>query len=97
MDNRINNLEMLSRCPVCKSKLKRDDLTLVFRGETRTVFHASCSKCHISSLIFLSNSKKGILGMGMITDLDKSEVKERLKAKIITADEVIKTYISLES
>lgn len=97
MNGKTNNLEILSRCPICKSKFKPNDLSLVLEKEFKTIFHATCSKCQTSSLILLSSGSKGLLGVGIITDLDKSEVKKKLNTKAITADEIIDVYKLLKS
>ncbi len=97
MNDKTNNLEVLARCSFCKAKLNRHDLTLVLEKRQQTVFHATCSQCQTASLILISGGDKGLLGVGMITDLDKEEVKKKLVTEAITADEIINVYAALKN
>jgi hypothetical protein len=94
--NKTDNLEALSRCGVCRSRFSKNDLFLISNEPAKTIFHATCSGCRTSVLILLSNSQNGLLGMEMITDLDREEVKEKLNTRAITADEVLKVYKALK-
>lgn len=87
-----NNLNILSSCAICRNKLKRENLTLVLKQSQKLIFHATCSKCHAGTLITLSGGQKGLIGIGMVTDLDKSEVREKLNFNAISADELIEAY-----
>ena len=97
MSDKTNNLEILARCSFCKAKLNHHDLTLVLEKERQTIFHATCSQCQTSSLILISSEGKGLLGVGVITDLDREEVKKKLATEVITADEVINVYTALKN
>ncbi len=97
MKDKTNNLKVLARCSFCKAKFNQNDLILVFKKNQQSVFHATCSHCQIASLILISDEEKGLLGVGTITDLDRAEVKNKLKTEAITADEVISVYTALEN
>ena len=91
-----NNLGLLSSCSICKKRFSKKDVVLISRQEGKTILHATCSQCHTLALIVLSNEQKGFLGMGMITDLDQQEVKEKLQMKAISSDEIIDMYKTIE-
>lgn len=95
MLNKTNNFSLLSDCSVCKKKLKNNDLTVIFERGMKTIFHTTCSNCHTSSIISLSGGQKGLLGVGILTDLDKEEVKKKLLMDAISADEIIEVYKSI--
>ncbi len=97
MSNKINNLEILAKCSFCKAPLNKNDLTLISEKNQQSIFHATCSQCQTSSLILISNEGKKVLGVGMITDLDKEEVKDKLETPVITADEIINVYASFKN
>lgn len=65
---------------------------MVHEGEDRTIFHTSCANCFTDSLVFLNESSKGIAGMSMATDLDRSEVREKFIQKKITTDDIVDVY-----
>lgn len=96
MKDKAHNLEILSHCGVCRTRFKGTDLALLAEKPLKTVFHATCPKCETAVLIFLSSGPKGLVGMEMMTDLDKDEAKEKLSLKAITTDEVIDAYKSLK-
>lgn len=96
MTDKTDNLEVLSRCGVCRSRFGRGDLLLVSDRPAKTMFHATCPKCHAATLIVLSSDQKGLVGMETITDLERDEVKEKLNRRAITADEVIEVYKALK-
>ena len=97
MKDKTNNLEVLARRSFCKAKFNRYDLTLISEKSQQSIFHATCSQCQTASLILISNEEKGLLGVGMITDLDREEVKKKLKTEAITADEIINVYTALKN
>ena len=40
----------------------------------------------------MSENQKGLVGVGVLTDLDKEEVAEKIKSGAISSDEIIDTY-----
>jgi folate-binding Fe-S cluster repair protein YgfZ len=92
MKNKTSKLDLLSSCAVCRRKLTQTDISLVLDKMGKTIFHVTCANCRTSSLISLSNGQKGLLGIGMITDLDRYEVKEKLVMDAISVDEIIEVY-----
>lgn len=97
MTEKTDNLEVLSRCGVCRSRFGKADLFLISDEPAKTIFHATCPNCRAATLIVLSSGQKGVVGMETLTDLEREEVKERLNTRAITADEVIEIYKALKS
>ncbi len=91
-----NNLGSLSSCSICRKEFSKKDVILISQQEGKVILHTTCSQCHTSALIVLSDEQKGFLGMGIITDLDQQEVKEKLQMKAISSDEIIDIYKTIE-
>jgi len=90
--NKNNNLDFLSKCPFCGNAPQRVNLTVIEERDQRTTFHASCSRCRTSSIVVISSLQAGIVSIGIATDLDKNEVKNKFSEKALSADEVIDAH-----
>jgi len=89
----IPNLDILSQCSVCQAKIERRDILIVHKEGGRTIFHSTCSRCKaLSILVITDDHQKGIIGVGMATDLDRTEFSEKFLGKSITTDEIIDVY-----
>jgi hypothetical protein len=97
MANKNNNLDFLSRCSFCGSLLEEGNLTVLEEQEHKTVFHISCSHCETALISILSGNQGGIVSLGVATDLDKNEVKNKFSKETISADEVIDAHEFIES
>ena len=92
MQEKRKNLDLMLNCSVCASALEERDIILIDEKETKTIFHTTCQKCLTSALIFLSRAEKGMISVGMITDLNRNEARGMFNRKAISADEVIEVY-----
>lgn len=82
----------VSDCVICKNKLRSEDFILVLRDENKSIFHITCSSCLTSSIFVLLSEEQNILGAVSMTDLERDEIKEKMKMKSISADEIIEIY-----
>jgi hypothetical protein len=87
-----NNLDFLSKCSFCGGGFSVENLVLLEEKEQKTVLHVSCSRCKTSAIFFLSHNQAGTLSLGIMTDLDKKEVKNKFSKNAVNADEVIDAY-----
>lgn len=92
MQEKGKNLDLMLNCSVCSSAFEERNVVLVKEQEAKTIFHATCQKCLTASLIFLSRTEKGMMSVGMATDLDRIEASDVFNKKAISADEVIEVY-----
>lgn len=71
---------------------------LVLEEETnKTTLHVTCESCKVSSLVFISSGKMGIVSLGMLTDLTREEAKGLFKGEAISTDQVIEVHEYLKS
>lgn len=92
MGKNNNNLDFLSKCNFCGSPLNQNDLTILENKDKNNTFHITCGKCQSCAIVFFSVNQTGIVSVGMATDLDKSEVKEKFRKEAVSADEVIDAH-----
>jgi len=87
-----NELGGMAKCPVCEKKYKKESATVLEAGQKRNTIHFTCDHCKMSSLVFLSQNQTGTVGVGILTDLDKSEVKSVFQKEAISADQVLSVH-----
>lgn len=92
MQNKQNNLNFLAKCSFCNKKFVQSEMLLLNEQENKTIFHTTCSKCNTSTLVFLSSNEKGIVSVGMSTDLTGKDAKIFFGKEAINADEIIDMY-----
>jgi len=92
MGKNNNNLDFLAKCYFCGSALSGKNLISLENKDKKNTFHVTCSKCQTSAIVFFSVNQTGIVSVGMATDLDQNEVKEKFLQKAISADEVIDAH-----
>lgn len=92
MQGKGKNSDLMLNCSVCSGAIEDRSIILVDEKEARTIFHSTCQKCLTATLIFLSQTEKGMMSVGMATDLNRDEVQEMFSRNAISADEVIEVY-----
>ena len=97
MKKSINNLDGLMKCPLCNKKYGQAKILILEEEKNRTTLHVTCESCKISSLVFISSGKMGIVSLGMLTDLTREEAKALFKNEAISADQVIEIHEYLKN
>jgi hypothetical protein len=93
---RGQNMDFLSKCTFCGADYEADDLTVLEEMEQKTTLHVTCGQCLTAAIFFLSNNQSGIVSLGMATDLDKEEVRQKFSRTVVSADEVIDVHQMVE-
>lgn len=86
------NLKNLTKCPLCKAKYDNSQTFVLEEAAHRTIFHLTCSKCQSAIFAFITESKQGIVSLGLATDLTAQEAREMFKKSPIDKEEVLKVY-----
>ena len=92
MQEKKKNLDLALNCPACGSLIEESSANFINERETKTIFHTICKKCQTASLIFVFQTEKGMMSVGMATDLNREEALGIFDLKAISADEVIEVY-----
>jgi hypothetical protein len=93
----LDNLEHLTKCPLCGKKYQYGNTLLLEETEERTAFHLTCDSCKTAILVFLSAGRLGIASVGMITDLCREEAKKLFGQEAVTANQVIEVHEFLKN
>lgn len=92
METPLNNLENLAKCPICSKKYGQNKILLLEDESNRTTLHVTCENCKVSSLVFISSGKLGVVSLGMLTDLTREEARIIFKEEAISTDQVIEVH-----
>lgn len=88
--------EQMTKCPFCSSTFAQEDFVHVQEDDTKTIAHATCSRCR-SSLLLISNvGQFGIMNIGVPTDLSSGEAGRLLRSKKISSDQVLEVHSFLK-
>jgi hypothetical protein len=93
----INNLENLAKCPICNKKYGQAKILVLEEEMNRTTLHVTCENCKLSSLVFISSGKIGIVSLGMLTDLTRDEARSLFKGEAVSSDNVIEVHEHLKN
>ncbi len=83
---------ILESCFFCNNDYLQSDILPLEEKNQKVVFHATCSKCNVSVLIFSSVTNMGIVNLGMATDLDKKEVRKMFCNDTIDVDDILEMH-----
>lgn len=89
MQGLSNDLSHIAKCPVCEKKYKKESATVLEIGQKRNTVHFTCESCQVASLVFISKEQAGIVGVGILTDLVKNEVRNVFQKEAVSADQVL--------
>jgi len=89
-------LRLMQQCPVCQAKFTPDlAKVLAKRGEVQLI-HITCQRCHNALLAVIVVSALGMSSVGMVTDLNATDVKRLEKKSAITEDELLNFHALLK-
>jgi len=92
-----NNLDFLSKCYFCGNTLSQNAVTILENKDKNNTFHITCGSCLTSSIVFFSVNQTGIVSVGVATDLNKDEVREKFLREAVSVDEVIDAHQFISS
>lgn len=96
MNSSIETVRSFARCPVCNKRYASASVTPVVEGEARTVVHVLCASCRVSSILFVSENQWGIASIGILTDLNGEESKQKIVAESVSTNDALEAYTSLK-
>lgn len=92
MKRPANNLEHLTKCPLCQKEYGNFNITILDQKRGKATLHLTCEYCQTASLVFVIVNQSGILSLGMVTDVTKEEAKRMLNREAVSADDVVEIY-----
>jgi len=97
MKTPFNNLDHLTKCPVCNSAYRNIKTFILKEEGNRTALHITCNRCNVSTVVFVSMNKIGIVSLGVLTDLKGEEAKKFFGNEVISEDCVIEVHEFLKN
>ena len=86
-----------ANCPVCNSKYAAGEMTVLESGQKRNALHFTCKNCKVSSLFFITENNIGMVGVGVLTDMSKSEVGIFFRKEAVSVDNVLEVHDFLKN
>jgi hypothetical protein len=85
-----------AKCPVCGREFRGTEGTqIVADSPSGAVAHFTCDDCRSSVVVSVRSEERGLVGMGMLTDLNPSEAKRFLvQGKPVSEDDVLGVYVA---
>lgn len=91
-----NNLEHLTKCPLCRKEYGNFNITILDQKRGRATLHLACEYCQTASLVFVVVNQSGILSLGTVTDVTKEEARRVMNRDAVSSDEVVEIYERLK-
>ncbi len=91
------SLKVIAICPVCQNKYEPQAIKIVEQQSDAFVFHINCGKCNSSVLAYAVQTPMGVTTIGLLSDLQATEVKKFLRQNAITEDDVLQVYETIHS
>ncbi|MFA6427988.1 MAG: hypothetical protein WCW02_00390 [Candidatus Buchananbacteria bacterium] len=83
------SLKLVAFCPVCQMRYNPLQAQVVSEREGAHLLHIKCHNCYSSILALILANNFGVSSVGLITDLDGSEVIKFKDYAQISDDEVL--------
>jgi len=82
-------LNVISRCPVCGSVYNTQKARLFAQKEKAQMIHFACENCQGNFIAMVMSMNHGLSTIGLVSDLDFEDAKNKITLPEITLDEVI--------
>lgn len=80
-------------CPLCGRGLVNDQVDIIGSNNNQMMVYTTCSSCGVGLIAKVSWLPQGLVGLGILTDLTREEVKQVINTIPISADEVLTVKI----
>lgn len=88
-------LKLISYCPVCNNRYDQVEAKILEERDDAYLVHLKCRRCYSSVIALITAGALGVTSVGLITDLESTEVMKFRGQPNITADDVIKIHLLL--
>ncbi|MBD3238819.1 MAG: hypothetical protein GF332_04245 [Candidatus Moranbacteria bacterium] len=89
-------LQIPENCPSCGKKYSQTKINILSNQENSVLIHITCSNCLTSVISSIALEGPRVTAVGMLTDLDKSDLKLFNQRETITVDHVIEMHEIIE-
>ena len=95
-DNWREALKIISRCPICGETYHAEEAKLFAKHETASLVHITCHHCQSSFVAMIVMLGQGLSSVGMVTDLNFTDIERLHKVSPLTTDEMIEGYQQIQ-
>jgi uncharacterized Zn finger protein len=92
-----SGLKIATACPFCGYKFKKIEARVIEETGDSELFYFRCQKCGHAILNLVFSHQMGIGSMSLVTDLAFEEVLRFHKAKPLSVDDVLETFLWLKT
>jgi hypothetical protein len=82
-------LKMISHCPVCHYGNNAVEANVLEESDSAHLVYIKCQRCKSAVLALFSSSNMGMSSMGVITDLESTEVSKFKDLPRVSDDDVL--------
>jgi len=87
----------LGNCPICNTKFKAQEASIIEEVDSMQVVYAECSKCRSSVVLGISKNAPGLVTtVGMLTDMNREDIDKIRDLPPLTSDDVLEMHKYLE-
>ncbi len=90
-----DNIKIVSHCPICNYNYDPMEAKILEESEGAELIYIKCKNCQSAIVALISINQLGITSVGLITDLDSSEVSQFKEMRGISANDVLEVYEAL--
>jgi hypothetical protein len=87
-----DTLRLVSYCPVCHYHYDPFEAKILEEGKGVHLIHVRCSRCNSAIVALIMTSSVGVSSVGLVTDLDGSEIVKFKDYHRISGDDVLAMY-----
>ena len=85
-------LKLVKECPVCAKEYKLDHIRIVEQVPGANLLHLRCQDCARSILAYIVVSNMGLSSLGLVTDLQHSDILRIQKSGPVTLDGILTIF-----
>lgn len=90
-------IKLMQECPVCKGQYGVDQPKVLEENGNAHLVHITCPHCQNFILAVIVVSNLGMSSVGMVTDLNESDVKRLRSKNSISEDDLLNFYTFLKN
>lgn len=88
-------LKFINRCPICSTNYETDRAQLFLASEAATLIHIGCPSCQSYFVAMIVMVGHGLSSVGMVTDLSFEDLTRLSQSDVLSTDEIIQGYESM--
>jgi hypothetical protein len=90
-------IKLMNNCPLCKRQHTPDAASVLVEKNGTHLVHITCPFCHNAVLAVIVVTPFGLSSVGMVTDLQASDVLRLRNSGSVSEDELLNFHILLKN